>query len=253
MEGAGYLSSSSLPGKGSEVARRSKSNGSCGGLVGAVVVVAVLWAMVSSATNGNILAWALVLLGIVVTVVWLVRRFSGPKTPTAQELARRFGMVAAMSGPQFEAFVADLFRAMGHRAMVLGGSGDQGVDVIVSYQDQRVAVQCKNYKRAVGNKPVQEVYAGARHHRCAQAWVVAPAGYTKGAYELAKSTGVSLFDANSIGQWIRQVDKLEKQREQAKRRQPEPPRPTSDPGANEEAISEARKRASWHHHPDDLT
>jgi restriction system protein len=159
--------------------------------------------------------------GIVVAVVWLVRRFSGPKTPTAQELARRFEMVRAMSGPQFEVFVADLFRAMGLRATVLGGAGDQGVDVIVGYQGQRVAVQCKNYKRAVGNKPVQEVYAGARHHRCQQAWVVAPLGYTKGANELARSTGVSLFDANSIGQWIRQVDKLEKQLEQTKQRQPD--------------------------------
>jgi restriction system protein len=140
----------------------------------------VLWGWLSSAGNGSGWLGALLLLGIVVAAVWLVRRFSGPKTPTAQELARRFEMVRAMSGPQFEAFVADLFRAMGHRATVLGGAGDQGVDVIVDYGGQRVAVQCKNYKRAVGNKPVQEVFAGARHHRCQQAWVVAPLGYTRG-------------------------------------------------------------------------
>jgi restriction system protein len=199
------------------VARRSQSSS----LTGIVVVILGLWWLTSSVTNSNAWLALLVLVGIVVAVVWLVRRFSGPKTPTAQELARRFEMVRAMSGPQFEAFVADLFRAMGLRATVLGGAGDQGVDVIVGYQGQRVAVQCKNYKRAVGNKPVQEVYAGARHHRCQQAWVVAPLGYTKGANELARSTGVSLFDANSIGQWIRQVDKLEKQLEQTKQRQPD--------------------------------
>lgn len=121
-----------------------------------------------------------------------------------------------MSGGQFEIFVADLFRAMGYQANVLGGSGDQGVDIIALVDNQRVAVQCKNYKKAVGNKPVQEVYAGARHHRCASAWVVAPRGYTKGAFELAGSVGVLLFDANSIRQWINRVDEAAKAREEDK-------------------------------------
>ena len=157
----------------------------------------------------------LVLVGAGVAVVWLLRQLAKPKTPTARELAARFGAVGAMSGAQFEIFVADLFRAMGHQATVLGGSGDQGVDVIIQYQGQRVAVQCKNYKRAVGNKPVQEVFAGSRHHGCSQAWVVAPAGYTKGAFELARSVGVSLFDANAIRGWIKKVDAAEKERERA--------------------------------------
>ncbi len=39
-----------------------------------------------------------------------------------------------MSGAQFEIFTAELFRAMGHQASVLGGSGDQGFEVIVHYQ-----------------------------------------------------------------------------------------------------------------------
>jgi restriction system protein len=181
--------------------------------------------------------------------VWLARGVSGPKTPTARELARRFEVVRAMSGPQFEIFVADLFRAMGHRATMLGGAGDQGVDIVVSYGGERVAVQCKNYKRAVGNKPVQEVFAGARHHNCQQAWVVAPAGFTRGAYELARSTDVSLHDADSISRWIRQVDKLEKKRERAGNGRPT--RANATGSASEEAIAEARRRASWHPHPDD--
>ena len=233
--------------------RRSRTNDSCGGLVVAAVILAVLWGWLSSAVDGNAWLGVLVLVAIAVAVVWLVRRLSGPRTQTAKELAGRFELVRAMSGPQFEAFVADLFRAMGHRATVLGGAGDQGVDVIVDYRGERVAVQCKNYKRAVGNKPVQEVYAGARHHGCQQAWVVAPAGYTRRAHELARSTGVSLFAASSIGQWIMQVDRLEKQRERAERTQHEPSQPDAARGADEEAVREARKRASWHPHPDDPT
>ena len=64
---------------------------------------------------------------------------------------------------QFEDFTADLFRAMGHRAVVLGGAGDQGVDVIVNRRGERVAARCKNHEKPVGNRPVPEVFAGARH------------------------------------------------------------------------------------------
>ena len=202
-------------------------------------------------TNDDIWLALLVLVGTVAAVIWLARPVPGPKSPTARELASRFEMVRAMSGPWFEFFVAELFGAMGHRVTMLGGVGDQGVDIIVSYHGERVAVQCKNYKRAVGNRPVQEVFAGARYHNCQQAWVVAPAGFTAGAYELASSTGVTLHDANSIGQWIRQVDKLEKKRERANEGHPQPKRSKAGSAANESALAEARKRASWYPHPDD--
>jgi hypothetical protein len=116
-------------------------------------------------------------------------------------------MVKHMSGGQFEVFVASILRSLGYRITVLGGSGDQGVDVIAAAGNERIAIQCKNYRKRVGNKPVQEVYAGARHHRCTDAWVVAPEGFTKGAVTLARSVGVSLYDASSLQNWIRQIDK----------------------------------------------
>lgn len=185
---------------------------------GAVLAVLVLLMLVARRDVGlaeglEELCAGLLLIGTVAAVAWVAWRLcSRPRTPTAQELARRFEDVRFMSGTQFEFFVADLFRAMGHRVLMSGGVGDQGVDIILDPESGRIAVQCKNHVRPVGNKPVQEVYAGARHHRCSEAWVVAPAGYTRGALELAESTHVSLHDAGSIQRWIRKVDALEKER-----------------------------------------
>ena len=148
-----------------------------------------------------------ILLLIVAIVVFLLyTRARHPKTPAAVELTRRLGTVRYMSGAQFEGFVAEIMRGLGYRATVLGGSGDQGVDVIATAGKERIAIQCKNYAKPVGNKPVQEVYAGARHHRCTAALVVAPEGFTKGAVELARSVGVSLRDAQDLRGWIRQID-----------------------------------------------
>jgi len=150
---------------------------------------------------------------VVALVVWFLKRKSTLSTPKAKDLYLELQNVSAMSGTQFEVFVRRVLTALGYNARVLGGSGDQGVDVIASKDGNKVAIQCKNYNKPVGNKPVQEVYAGSKHRRCDHAWVVAPAGYTKGAHELAQSVGVSLLDARAIQAWIRQVD--EKERNQA--------------------------------------
>jgi hypothetical protein len=224
-------------------------------LLGGVVAFVVLLIIVSRDSVGlteglKMLIGGALLIGFVVAVAWVTWHLRNrPTTPTALELSRRFEAVHSMSGAQFEVFVADLFRAMGHQAVVLGGVGDQGVDVVVNPRGERVAVQCKNHSRPTGNRPVQEVYAGAQHHRCAEAWVVAPAGYTRGAIDLARSTEVSLFDADSIHEWIRKVDKLEKERASETKLETRHPSPQNTPISEE--ISEARKRAIWHPHPDD--
>jgi hypothetical protein len=79
--------------------------------------------------------------------------------------------------------------------------------------------------------------------------VVAPAGYTRGAKALAKSTHVSLYDADSVHQWIKKVDGLEKERASGTRPETVHPFPQNAPTSKE--MTEARKRAVWHPHPDD--
>jgi hypothetical protein len=187
-------------------------------LYGGVIACLALLVLVSRGDvglirGGKILFGGTLLVATLAAIVWVARRlWHTPTTPTALELSRRFESVRSMDGARFEVFIADLFRAMGHRVEPCGGPGDQGVDIVLNPGSGRIAVQCKNHAVPVGNRPVQEVYAGARHHRCVQAWVVAPAGYTSGARALANSTGVSLHDADAIRRWIKTVDDIEKQR-----------------------------------------
>ncbi len=112
-----------------------------------------------------------------------------------------------MSGTEFEEFMADVFRAMGYGVTHMGSSGDQGVDLLLLADDATIiAVQCKNYAKPVGNRPVQEVYAGARYQDAGRAWVVAPRGYTKGAFELAGRLDVLLIDGSGIKAFLDQID-----------------------------------------------
>jgi len=222
-----------------------------GALLALLALMVVVWSdHVGLVRNIERLLGGGFLIFTVATVVWVALYLrQKPTTPTALELSRRFEEVLFMDGGQFEAFMADLFRAMGHRAQLCGGVGDQGVDIVVNPGGERVAVQCKNHSKPVGNRPVQEVYAGARYPRCAAAWVVAPAGYTSGAFALADCTGVSLYDANTIHQWIRKVDKLEKERAAATRPGTVHPTPTNTPV--DEELEKVRKKVFWYPHPDD--
>jgi hypothetical protein len=78
---------------------------------------------------------------------------------------------------------------------------------------------------------------------------VSPAGYTGGAIELARSTDVSLHDAETVRKWIKNVDRIEKQR--ASETESETRLLPPDDTPVNEALTEARKRAVWHPHPDD--
>jgi HJR/Mrr/RecB family endonuclease len=142
--------------------------------------------------------------GLIGLVVW--RRFLGddsqvqdatPDDP-AEALRRAWAKGASMSGRVFEHFMADLFQAAGYKVDVVGGAGDQGVDLLVKDGRKLIAVQCKKHGRPVGSTAVSAVYAGAKHYGAKEAWLVAPEGFTKGAVELAKSTGVRLIGRKGI-------------------------------------------------------
>tara|TARA_B100000212_G_scaffold329296_1_gene294395 strand:- start:209 stop:445 length:237 start_codon:yes stop_codon:yes gene_type:complete len=58
-------------------------------------------------------------------------------------------------------------------------SGDQGIDLIASIEKYRLCIQCKDHKKAIGNKVVQEVSAGKKYWTGTHAILVSQSGYTK--------------------------------------------------------------------------
>jgi hypothetical protein len=97
---------------------------SCGALAFVVLLGLVSSSSMELTESLKWLLGGLLLIGSVVaiaSVAWYLG--NRPTTPTARELALRFEVVRSMSGAQFEDFTADLFRALGHQVVVLGGSG----------------------------------------------------------------------------------------------------------------------------------
>ena len=72
-------------------------------------------------------------------------------------------------------------------------SGDQGIDLIASIEKYRLCIQCKDHKKPIGNKAVQEVSAGKKYWNGTHAILVSQSGYTKSAYKLAAANNVLLI------------------------------------------------------------
>ena len=114
-------------------------------------------------------------------------------------LIRDLRKVDRMSGPQFEEWCAALLRKHGFNPVrVVGGSGDQGMDLVAIRHGKKWLVQCKRYRKPVGNKAVQEAYAGKTYHHCQKAAVMSNTTFTPGAVNLAKATGVLLWDRETL-------------------------------------------------------
>jgi hypothetical protein len=104
-----------------------------------------------------------------------------------------------MSGLQFEQFLEDVFQVLGYPEVVrTRASGDQGVDLIIGDDKERIAIQTKLYQEPVGNKAVQEAFAGMAHYRCDRCAVITNSSFTKSAKELAVSTGCKLIDGRRL-------------------------------------------------------
>jgi len=94
--------------------------------------------------------------GIIGLVLW--KRFLGEGSgvqSTAQDnpaevLHKTWVKSGSMSGREFEDFMAELLRTAGYKVDVVGGAGDQGVDLLMKKGSKLIAVQCKKYGRPVG-------------------------------------------------------------------------------------------------------
>lgn len=106
--------------------------------------------------------------------------------------AAREDPTTAMSGPEFEDYVARVARSCGAPVIMTAMTGDWGVDIIVGKRPNRVAIQCKRQSRPVGAGAVQEVVAGAPMQDCAQTMVVTNHEFTAAARKLAELHGCVL-------------------------------------------------------------
>lgn len=109
-----------------------------------------------------------------------------------------------LSGTEFEAFLVGLFRSLGYSAELTPVTGDYGADLILSKDEQRIAVQAKRYTGSVGVSAVQEALSGQTYYKCHTAWVVTTGTFTANATELARKSRIRLIGRSDLGLFMAQ-------------------------------------------------
>ncbi len=113
-----------------------------------------------------------------------------------------------MEGHDFEQFCADVLAQNGfERIKVTQGSGDQGVDIIAYKDDVKYGIQCKCYSSDIGNRAVQEVFAGKAYYQCHIGVVLTNRYFTKSAIELANRNGIILWNRDKLLQMVEKCNK----------------------------------------------
>lgn len=108
-----------------------------------------------------------------------------------------------MTGEDFELYISQILGNIGfYNIQTTKGSGDQGVDILAEKEGMKYAFQCKRYDKPVGNKAVQEVFAGKFFYHCHVAVVVTNNYFTQSAKELANENGVVLWDRDKLDSLI---------------------------------------------------
>lgn len=138
---------------------------------------------------------------VFVVLTWMfrlirrLRRWRRSRNPNMQ-------IIDAMTGLEFEHFIAGLLRTQGYENIRLPEQYDLGVDIIADKDDIRWGIQVKRYNGLVGADAVRQVVTALRRYQCDMSMVITNSVYSRPAEALAKDNDCVLIDRNELITWI---------------------------------------------------
>lgn len=120
----------------------------------------------------------------------------------AEKKTNKFNIYALdeISGREFELFLKWLFEEMGFKVELTKIVADSGVDLVVSKDEEKIAIQAKRYKREikVGNNTILKTHGGRDIYRCKKSIVVTTSYFTNQAISDAQKLGIELWDRDVL-------------------------------------------------------
>jgi len=107
-----------------------------------------------------------------------------------------------MTGIGFEQYLQRLLTNQGYTVHMTQSSGDLGVDLIASRDDDKIAIQAKRYNTKISRRAISDAVAGMYHYNCNKAMVITNNYFSPGAVALAQSTGCILIDRDTLANWV---------------------------------------------------
>jgi len=103
-----------------------------------------------------------------------------------------------LDGRSFEVEAGSVFTRRGYAVRRVGGSGDQGVDLLLTKGGVTIAVQCKAHRNPVGPAAIRDLYGAMTHHGHPEAWILSTTGFTRGAKAFAAGKPIKLLTVDYL-------------------------------------------------------
>ena len=179
--------------------RRSSGGGSGLGCIGGLLVLGLIGLVITY--------WYIALIIAVVIVVIVIAVKANKKKNWNRQYSEKSAegkviskaVIDNMEGHKFEYFCSNILRMNGFvNVRVTQGSGDQGVDILATFNGVDYAIQIKRYAGNVGNASVQAVFAGAKYYGSSKPVVLTNNYFTPSARQLASKIGVELWNRDRL-------------------------------------------------------
>ena len=112
----------------------------------------------------------------------------------------KLAQLSSLTPESFEEFVAELFEAIGYIVQPVGGTGDEGADLLLRRNDGTLAVvQCKYHKKSVVGSPELQKFLGTIHHtRSHKGFFVTTSTFSLSAEKFAAEHPIELVDGTRL-------------------------------------------------------
>lgn len=98
----------------------------------------------------------------------------------------------------FEAQMADMFRAYGYHVVETPYQGDHGVDLKVFKDNEFAIVQCKRHANPIGESVVRDFFGALQHEGADHGFIITTSRFTDSAHKWAKGKRIILVDDRAL-------------------------------------------------------
>ena len=106
----------------------------------------------------------------------------------------------------FEELVAEAYRRQGYRVTEGGYGADGGIDLVLKKGDEKILVQCKQWKaQKVGVSVVREMFGVLTASNASRVFIICSGKFTQQAIDFALSKPISLMGADELLSLVQSV------------------------------------------------
>ena len=107
-----------------------------------------------------------------------------------------------LSGSEFESLITSLFVKDGYKVVRRGGSGDEGIDLVLETGNAKDVVQCKRWRADIGSPVIREFYGSMLHAHARHGFIVTTAAFTQSATDVAVGKPITLINGRFLLSWL---------------------------------------------------